>query len=372
MPFIVSAQTSDKEKGNLKHPIIDSRMNEKEAFDELDPKCPPEIRARQKIVKVKYYSFDGRVHQGQLVIDKDLVADIEKIFKFALEQKFPINTVIPVSAPQFRKNERWDDDLSMIANNTSSFNYRLKTGGGDLSNHAYGRAIDINTVQNPYVKGSLILPPNGKYVPGTPGTFTADHPIVKMFISLGWDWGGGWTRLQDYQHFEKSLKTFGQRKVVEDSCKISAEVSFSSFTNNTGNNFLFVKSEYFTENSLKKIFLCLSAKYPKLLILDIKAFNNGKELKDEIFSFKNPVDSEPRYSLAELEKMRIIERQESQKLISQGILKAYYDRYLIGSKEESFRFGPNPEGRIWRSVKINQEDYINFGLSIPKNKNDNQ
>lgn len=195
-----------QEIGTIKHPIIDSKMSKKEVFDGLDPRCPKEIRKRQKIVKLKYYSFDGKIHQGQIVIDKDLVKDIKIIFKLALELKFPIQTMIPVSHPNFRKNGRWDDDLSMIANNTSAFNYREKTGGGSLSNHAFGRAIDINTVQNPYVKGTLILPPNGSYVPTAPGTLTADHPITKKFIELGWDWGGSWTRLQDYQHFEKVLK----------------------------------------------------------------------------------------------------------------------------------------------------------------------
>lgn len=205
--FTVSFLAQD---GTLKHPIIDSKMSKKEVFDGLDPKCPEDIRKRQKIVKLKYYSFDGKYHQGQLVIDKDLVKDIKKVFKLALEIKFPIQTMIPVSHPNFRKNGRWDDDLSMIANNTSGFNYREKTGGGSLSNHAYGRAIDINTVQNPYVKGTLILPPNGSYQPTVAGTITADHPITKKFIELGWDWGGTWTRLQDYQHFEKPLKKSGE------------------------------------------------------------------------------------------------------------------------------------------------------------------
>lgn len=206
LTFNVLAKNTKYNRGTLNDPIIDSRMNGDEAFDGLDPNCPPEIRRLQRIVKVKYYSFDGKYHQGQIIVDKDLVSDIKKIFKFALEQKFPINSVIPVSAPQFRKNGRWDDDLSMEANNTSGFNYREKTGGGSLSNHAFGRAVDINTVQNPYVKGTLILPPNGKWQPGILGTLTADHPITKMFISLGWDWGGSWTRLQDYQHFEKPLR----------------------------------------------------------------------------------------------------------------------------------------------------------------------
>lgn len=187
-------------------PVVDSRMSKEEAFEGLDPKCPPEIRDRQRVVKLKYYSFDGRIHQGQLVIDKDLVKDIKRVFKFALQEKFPIYSVIPISDKRFRKNGRWDDDLSMIANNTSAFNYRVKTGGTELSNHAYGRAIDINTVQNPYVKGALILPPNGSYNPSAPGTFTANHPIVKMFLALGWSWGGNWTSPIDYQHFEKPLK----------------------------------------------------------------------------------------------------------------------------------------------------------------------
>jgi peptidoglycan L-alanyl-D-glutamate endopeptidase CwlK len=193
-------------RGTLKRPIIDSRMTEKEAFDGLDPNCPPEIRKRQKLIKIKYYSFDQKIHQGQLVIDRDLVKDVQKIFKVALEERFPIYSIIPVSAPKFRKNGRWDDDLSMAANNTSAFNYREKTGGGSLSNHAYGRAIDINTFQNPYVKGKLILPPNAVYEPSAEGTITANSRITKLFLELGWDWGGSWTRLQDYQHFEKPLK----------------------------------------------------------------------------------------------------------------------------------------------------------------------
>ena len=196
----------DETLGSLKHPIIDSKMSKKEAFDGLDPNCPEEIRKRQKLIKLKYYSFDKKIHQGQLVIDKDLVKDIKKVFKVALDEKFPIYSLIPVSDQRFRKNDRWDDDLSMIANNSSAFNYRVKTGGTQLSNHAYGRAVDLNTFQNPYLKGKIILPPNAKYEPTAAGTCTADSPIVKTFLQLGWTWGGTWTSPIDYQHFEKPLK----------------------------------------------------------------------------------------------------------------------------------------------------------------------
>lgn len=114
--------------------------------------------------------------------------------------------MIPVSAPQFRKNNRRDDDLSMAADNSSGFNYREKTGGGSLSNHAYGRAIDINTFENPYIKGNLILPPAANYNPNIAGIFTMAHPLVKLMQNLGWDWGGNRTNLKDYRHFEKPLK----------------------------------------------------------------------------------------------------------------------------------------------------------------------
>src|SRR5258706_868923 len=192
--------------GTAEHPINDSRMSRKEAFAGLDPKCPAEIRKRQRLVRVKYYSTDKQLHQGQLVIDRDLESDIKKVFALALKEGFPIYSVIPISDKRFRKDNRWDDELSMEAINTSAFNYRQISGGGRLSNHAYGRAIDINTFLNPYIKGNIILPLGATYDPKIGGTFTADNPIVREFLRLGWDWGGNWTSPKDYQHFEKPLK----------------------------------------------------------------------------------------------------------------------------------------------------------------------
>ena len=200
----VRSQTSHH--GTQKHPIIDSRMTEKEAFDGLDPECPEEIRKRQRLITVKYYSMDKQVHQGQLVIDEELVSDIKQVFALALKEQFPIHSIIPISDKRFRKENRWDDELSMEANNTSAFNYREITGGGRPSNHAYGRAIDINTFLNPYIKGKTVLPHGANYDPKVDGTFTADSLIVREFLRLGWAWGGNWTTPIDYQHFEKPLK----------------------------------------------------------------------------------------------------------------------------------------------------------------------
>jgi peptidoglycan LD-endopeptidase CwlK len=206
IPIDLTSYAQSPRTGTSDHPIIDSKKTDREAFEGLDPKCPEDIRKRQKVVKLKYYSADGKIHQGQLVIDIELRNDIKKVFALALKERFPIYSIIPISDKRFRKDGRWDDELSMEANNTSAFNYREITGGGRLSNHAYGRAIDMNPFQNPYIKEGVILPHGARYDPSSAGTFTSDHPIVRAFLQLGWVWGGNWTSPKDYQHFEKPLK----------------------------------------------------------------------------------------------------------------------------------------------------------------------
>jgi len=187
--------------GTIQNPIVDSNITLSEA---LRKPAPPEFKRKQRIVDVLYYSFDGKIHRGQIVIDRRLVRDIQQVFQSALETKFPINSVIPISHDRFHKNGVWNsDNQSMLANNTSAFNYRKVTGGKSLSMHSYGFAIDINPVQNPYFKGSIVLPEGAIYNPVAPGTLTAASPIVKTFKRLGWGWGGEWKSLKDYQHFEK-------------------------------------------------------------------------------------------------------------------------------------------------------------------------
>ena len=197
----LSGQLEQSPAGSMQDPIIDSNISLSEA---LKKDSPPELKVRQRLVDVLYYSFDGKIHKGQLVIDVGLVADIRKAFRVALENKFPITSVIPISSDRFFKDGKWnDDDQSMLANNTSAFNYRTATGGKSLSKHAYGFAIDINPVQNPYIKGNIVLPPNAVYDTAKPGTLSFNSPVVKTFIRLGWTWGGNWKSLKDYQHFEK-------------------------------------------------------------------------------------------------------------------------------------------------------------------------
>jgi len=188
-------------KGSFQNPIIDSDIS---LFEALRKKAPAEFKDRQVILDVFYYSFDGRIHKGQIVIDKRLAKDIGEVFRIALESKFPIGSAIPISHDKFYKNGKWnEDDLSMLSNNASGFNYRLATASKNLSKHAYGFAIDINPVQNPYIKRNIILPAGAVYDPQKPGTLTRDCPVVRTFLRLGWTWGGDWISLKDYMHFEK-------------------------------------------------------------------------------------------------------------------------------------------------------------------------
>ena len=189
--------------GTAEDPIIDSKVTEEEAFCGVDQNCPGDILERQKVIDLLYHGFDGKVHKGQLIIDRELEKDIREIFGIALKLQYPVSSVIPISHPKFRKDGRWDDELSMAANNTSAFNYRRIEGTSKLSQHAYGRAIDLNPLQNPLIRGQLVRPRGAKYDLTASETLTPDHPIVKAFIRRGWDWGGNWKSLKDFQHFEK-------------------------------------------------------------------------------------------------------------------------------------------------------------------------
>jgi hypothetical protein len=96
----------------------------------------------------------------------------------------------------------------MAANNTSAYNCRKVTGGTSWSEHSYGKAIDINPIQNPYVNGSTVLPSAGKsYVSRSTykkGMIRSGDVVTKSFAAAGWTWGGSYRTLKDYQHFSVS------------------------------------------------------------------------------------------------------------------------------------------------------------------------
>jgi hypothetical protein len=181
--------------GKAQEMIIDSDVTFNEAI--AGKEAPKEITAALVLLNVEYYSFDGKLHRGQLVVHKDLEKDLREIFAMIKEKKFPVEKVIPVN------KYKWDDDLSMKDNNTSAFNYRVVAGTKKLSNHAAGRAVDINPLLNPMIKNGKASPGGAQYKPGVKGTITADSFIVEEFLKRGWEWGGNWKNYKDYQHFDK-------------------------------------------------------------------------------------------------------------------------------------------------------------------------
>lgn len=183
--------------------IVDSTLTDYEALRQNPSSvCPQEIIKRQVVIPVQYWSFDGRFHQGQVVLDDQLKNDVLTVFSRIREERFPIQSVIPIAHPRFQ----WDDIASMLANNTSGFNYRTIAGTARLSLHAYGQAIDFNPLFNPYIRSDLVQPPGAIYDPARLGTITADGFLVQIFEELGWEWGGRWTDRKDYQHFQKKLQ----------------------------------------------------------------------------------------------------------------------------------------------------------------------
>jgi hypothetical protein len=176
--------------------IVDSSMSFSEAVE--GSTAPEEIILTLSLVDVLYYSFDGRKHQGQIVVNNEMEDDVYELFSYIEKILFPIGKVVPIAAYQ------WNDYDSMADNNTSSFNFRVIEGTNKLSMHSLGKALDINPVQNPVVYPNGVVAPEGaKYRPQESGTFIADHPIVQEFLRRGWHWGGNFEQPKDYHHFEK-------------------------------------------------------------------------------------------------------------------------------------------------------------------------
>lgn len=155
--------------------------------------------ARLALVRFAYVDFAGRTHSdGQVVVLDAVADDVLAIFGELHARRFPIASARLMDA------FGGDDDASMAANNTSAYNDRAVMGTSSVSVHAYGCAIDLNPVQNPYVTKREIAPPAGaafvKRRPVQPGMAEA---VVGIFARHGFStWGGRWRNETDYQHFQ--------------------------------------------------------------------------------------------------------------------------------------------------------------------------
>ena len=166
------------------------------------PGCPIDPRNLRR-VEVNYLGFDGQTHQGALIVNENLVADVVAIFEQLRQSRYPIAKIRTVD-----NYPGADDELSMEDNNTSAFNCRGIPGTGHWSRHATGSAVDLNPLLNPEVDPTGAFQPKNAapYLDRTrtdPGILHAGDDAVRAFTDRGWRWGGDWRNPIDYQHFER-------------------------------------------------------------------------------------------------------------------------------------------------------------------------
>lgn len=158
-------------------------------------------RKNLRYLRVLHTGFDGETHIGEIVCNKGIAQDLLYIFRQLYEEEYPIEKILLVD------EYGGDDELSMEDNNSSCFNFRPVAGTGHLSQHAYGRAIDINPLYNPYITSDGFVPVNaGDYVDRSaenPYKIDRNDLCYRLFDERGFTWGGSWNSVKDYQHFQK-------------------------------------------------------------------------------------------------------------------------------------------------------------------------
>jgi poly-gamma-glutamate capsule biosynthesis protein CapA/YwtB (metallophosphatase superfamily) len=171
--------------------------------DSYHPGCPVAL-AELRYLRMTYLGFDGAVHTGEMVVHEKYAAEVVDVFHRLYDARWPIRRMRLVDDYQ------GDDERSMAANNTSAYNCRHVAGSTSWSAHAYGAAIDINPVQNPYRTPSAVHPPTAARFATIGRSADARVPlgairdgdvVVRAFARIGWDWGGHWPVSTDYQHF---------------------------------------------------------------------------------------------------------------------------------------------------------------------------
>lgn len=161
------------------------------------PVAPSDLRA----IRLRHWGFDRKVHTGKLVVHASVARSIVSVFRDLYAARFPIRRMRPIDA------YRGSDAASMRADNTTGFNcrYAIAPGPRRWSTHAYGKAIDVNPVENPYLDRGVVRPPAGRrYLDRSrvrPGMAVRGGRLVRAFERIGWSWGGRWSGSPDYQHF---------------------------------------------------------------------------------------------------------------------------------------------------------------------------
>jgi D-alanyl-D-alanine carboxypeptidase len=175
------------------HPVTASDL--RHSYRPGCPVGPSQLR----LLRLSYWGFDGKSRVGSLVVRDRVARGVVAVFRRLYRARFPIRRLRKVDA------YRGSDDASMAADNTSGFNCRFVSGTTRWSQHAYGEAIDVNPVENPYVYRGTSRPPAGaRYLDRSdvrPGMAVSGGLLVRAFAAVGWKWGGVWRGSPDYQHF---------------------------------------------------------------------------------------------------------------------------------------------------------------------------
>ncbi len=174
-----------------------------EVFARMDGISYPEgctvSRNDLRYLRVLHIGFDGEVHIGEMVCNQSISGDLLEIFRALYDAAYPIEKMLLID------EYGGDDEASMADNNTSCFNYRTVSGSDHLSAHAYGLAVDVNPLYNPYVTSAGYFPANsGDYVDrsaDTPYKIDESDLCYQLFTDHGFIWGGNWNSVKDYQHF---------------------------------------------------------------------------------------------------------------------------------------------------------------------------
>jgi hypothetical protein len=167
------------------------------------PGCPVPLSDLRRVT-LTYVGFDGRAHRGALVVNRGVAAPVARAFGQLYAARFPIRRMVPIEA------YGGSDFRSIEADNTSAFNCRSATGSTHWSEHAYGRAIDVDPIENPYVEaGHTSHAASRPYVDRArahtrPGVISEGDAVTRAFARIGWGWGGRWSGTRDYQHFSAS------------------------------------------------------------------------------------------------------------------------------------------------------------------------
>jgi hypothetical protein len=184
-------------------PEIKKRMIQGNSWREGCPVGLKDLR----YLRIKHLDFNGEEQMGEMIVHQEVSAEVTEIFEALYNAGYPIKKMRLVS------DYKGSDWQSIESDNTSAFNCRAATGSKKWSKHSYGKAIDINPIENPYIsrKGYISHKASQTYrkrvhqksTYADQAVFLKDDKAVQIFKKHGWEWGGDWVGVKDYQHFSK-------------------------------------------------------------------------------------------------------------------------------------------------------------------------